>query len=57
VITVRPLLLCTGYRYLMHPVQAASGPVAYDVSSLERYYSASGTLAGRFLGGGPGALT
>jgi hypothetical protein len=38
----------------MHPVQAASKPVAYDVSSLERYYSAAGTLAGRFLGGGPG---
>jgi conjugative relaxase-like TrwC/TraI family protein len=55
-ISIRRLSVGAGYKYLMHSIAVGDGPEQVNVSSLERYYSASGTPAGRFLGRGLAGL-
>jgi hypothetical protein len=53
VITVRPLLLCTRYRYLMHPVQAGGVRRQFPRALLQRLGDPGGPLPWQR----PGALT
>jgi hypothetical protein len=55
-ISIRRLSVGAGYKYLMHSIAVGDGPEQVDTASLARYYSASGTPAGRFLGRGIAGL-
>ena len=50
--SLRRLSIRMGYKYLMQSIASGDGPVDVDRTNLERYYHATGTPPGRFLGRG-----